>query len=166
MAELNQIVEQLSTLSVLEAAELVKKLEEKWGVSAAAPVAVAAAGGGAAAAAGPGIAFSERVRERLQPQAQQRPQAADDPDGDRGHRGECENAGVDLDGGGARQVVGREHDGLALDRPPFELRPAASRPEVVGAPRIGISVATDLPWRSCAAGSAYLSRPLRRSRRP
>ena len=53
MADLNQIVEQLSTLSVLEAAELVKKLEEKWGVSAAAPVAVAAVGGGAAAAAEP-----------------------------------------------------------------------------------------------------------------
>jgi large subunit ribosomal protein L7/L12 len=52
MADLNQIVENLSTLTVMEAAELVKKLEEKWGVSAAA-VAVAgpAAGGGAAAAA-------------------------------------------------------------------------------------------------------------------
>ena len=47
---LDQIVEQLSTLSVLEAAELVKKLEEKWGVSAAAPVAVAAMPGAAAAA--------------------------------------------------------------------------------------------------------------------
>jgi large subunit ribosomal protein L7/L12 len=51
MADLEKIVEQLSGLSVLEAAELVKKLEEKWGVSAAAPVAVAAAAGGAAAAA-------------------------------------------------------------------------------------------------------------------
>ena len=50
MADLNQLVDQLSTLSVLEAAELVKKLEEKWGVSAAAPVAVAAAAGPAAAA--------------------------------------------------------------------------------------------------------------------
>lgn len=50
---LDQIVEQLSTLSVLEAAELVKKLEEKWGVSAAAPVAVAAAAGGPAVAAEP-----------------------------------------------------------------------------------------------------------------
>ena len=50
MADINQIVEQLSTLSVLEAAELVKKLEEKWGVSAAAPVAMAAAAGPAAAA--------------------------------------------------------------------------------------------------------------------
>jgi large subunit ribosomal protein L7/L12 len=47
---LDQIVEQLSTLSVLEAAELVKKLEEKWGVSAAAPVAMAAAPGAAVAA--------------------------------------------------------------------------------------------------------------------
>jgi large subunit ribosomal protein L7/L12 len=50
MADLNQIVDQLSTLSVLEAAELVKLLEEKWGVSAAAPVAMAAAAGPAAAA--------------------------------------------------------------------------------------------------------------------
>ena len=50
MADLDTIVEQLSALSVLEAAELVKKLEEKWGVSAAAPVAVAAAAGPAAAA--------------------------------------------------------------------------------------------------------------------
>ncbi|MBC7876071.1 MAG: 50S ribosomal protein L7/L12 [Anaerolineales bacterium] len=47
--KLDKIVEELSTLSVLEAADLVKKLEEKWGVSAAAPVAVAAAGGAVAA---------------------------------------------------------------------------------------------------------------------
>ncbi len=53
MADLNQMVEQLSTLSVLEAAELVKLLEEKWGVSAAAPVAMAAAPGAGAAAAEP-----------------------------------------------------------------------------------------------------------------
>ena len=50
MADLNQLVDQMTTLSVLEAAELVKKLEEKWGVSAAAPVAVAAVAGPAAAA--------------------------------------------------------------------------------------------------------------------
>ncbi|GAB6966596.1 50S ribosomal protein L7/L12 [Komagataeibacter kakiaceti JCM 25156] len=50
MADLNKIVEDLSALTVLEAAELSKLLEEKWGVSAAAPVAVAAAPGGAAAA--------------------------------------------------------------------------------------------------------------------
>jgi large subunit ribosomal protein L7/L12 len=49
-ANLDKIVDELSTLSVLEAADLVKKLEEKWGVSAAAPVAVAAAAGGGAAA--------------------------------------------------------------------------------------------------------------------
>ena len=51
MADLDKIVEQLSGLSVLEAADLVKKLEEKWGVSAAAPVAMAAAGAAPAAAA-------------------------------------------------------------------------------------------------------------------
>jgi large subunit ribosomal protein L7/L12 len=51
MADLSKIVDELSSLTVLEAAELSKLLEEKWGVSAAAPVAVAAAGGGAAAAA-------------------------------------------------------------------------------------------------------------------
>jgi large subunit ribosomal protein L7/L12 len=51
MADLNKIVDELSNLTVLQAAELSKLLEEKWGVSAAAPVAVAAAGGGAGAAA-------------------------------------------------------------------------------------------------------------------
>ena len=51
MTDLTKIVDDLSKLTVLEAAELSKLLEEKWGVSAAAPVAVAAAGGGAAAAA-------------------------------------------------------------------------------------------------------------------
>jgi large subunit ribosomal protein L7/L12 len=51
MADLAKIVEDLSALTVLEAAELSKLLEEKWGVSAAAPVAVAAAGGAAGAAA-------------------------------------------------------------------------------------------------------------------
>jgi large subunit ribosomal protein L7/L12 len=50
MSKLEKLVEDLSTLTVLEAAELSKLLEDKWGVSAAAPVAVAAAGG---AAAGP-----------------------------------------------------------------------------------------------------------------
>ena len=51
MAKLEKLVDDLSTLTVLEASELSKLLEEKWGVSAAAPVAVAAAGGGAAAPA-------------------------------------------------------------------------------------------------------------------
>ena len=49
MADLEKLMDQLSELTVLEAAELVKMLEEKWGVSAAAPVAVAAVAGGAAA---------------------------------------------------------------------------------------------------------------------
>ena len=54
MADLNQIAESLSSLTVMQAAELVKMLETKWGVSAAAPVAVAGpAAGGAAAAAKP-----------------------------------------------------------------------------------------------------------------
>ena len=55
MADLNQIADELSSLTVMQAAELVKMLEQKWGVSAAAPVAVAAgpAAGGAGAAAKP-----------------------------------------------------------------------------------------------------------------
>jgi len=53
MADTNTLVDQLSGLTVLEVADLVKKLEEKWGVSAAAPVAVASAGGGGAAPAAP-----------------------------------------------------------------------------------------------------------------
>ena len=51
MSKLEKLVDELSTLTVLEASELSKLLEEKWGVSAAAPVAVAAAGGAAAPAA-------------------------------------------------------------------------------------------------------------------
>jgi large subunit ribosomal protein L7/L12 len=50
MADLNKIIDQLSTLTVVEAAELSKQLEEKWGVTAAAPVAAAAAGAAAPAA--------------------------------------------------------------------------------------------------------------------
>ena len=51
MADINSLVDQLSELTVLEAADLAKALEEKWGVSAAAAVAAAPAGGGAAAEA-------------------------------------------------------------------------------------------------------------------
>ncbi len=53
MSDLNKLVDELSTLTVLEAAELVKKLEEKWGVSAAAPVAMAAMPTAVAASAEP-----------------------------------------------------------------------------------------------------------------
>ena len=60
MADLNKLVEELSGLTVIEAAELSKLLEEKWGVSAAAPVAVAAAGGGAAGGA-PAEAAAEKT---------------------------------------------------------------------------------------------------------
>jgi large subunit ribosomal protein L7/L12 len=59
MADINAIVEQLSGLTVLEVADLIKQLEEKWGVSAAAPVAVAAVGGGGAAA--PAAAVEEKT---------------------------------------------------------------------------------------------------------
>jgi large subunit ribosomal protein L7/L12 len=51
--KMNEIIDTLSGLTILEVSQLVKTLEEKWGVSAAAPVAVAAAGGGPAAAAAP-----------------------------------------------------------------------------------------------------------------
>jgi large subunit ribosomal protein L7/L12 len=52
MTDLNKLIDELSQLTILEAADLAKALEEKWGVSAAAPVAVAAAGGAAAGGAG------------------------------------------------------------------------------------------------------------------
>ena len=59
MANLEKLVEELSTLTVLEAAQLSKLLEEKWGVSAAAPVAIAAAPGAAAGGAAPAEAKDE-----------------------------------------------------------------------------------------------------------
>jgi DNA-3-methyladenine glycosylase len=55
--------------------------------------------------------------------------------------------------------ITREHDGLALDRPPFELRERGEAPQIVTGPRIGITQATELSWRYCLAGSPYLSRP-------
>ena len=53
------------------------------------------------------------------------------------------------------------HDGLALDRPPFELRPAPAAARIVRGPRIGLTRAADQPWRFGLAGSRFLSRPLR-----
>ena len=61
MADLEKLVEELSKLSVLEAADLVKKLEEKWGVSAAAAVAVAAPAAGGAAAGAAAEAAEEKT---------------------------------------------------------------------------------------------------------
>ena len=61
-------------------------------------------------------------------------------------------------------AVTREHDGLPLDRPPFELRARASVPEIITGPRVGITQAADLPWRYGLAGSPYLSRSFVRGR--
>jgi DNA-3-methyladenine glycosylase len=58
--------------------------------------------------------------------------------------------------------VTREHDGLALDRPPFELLAADCPAEVASGPRIGITRAAELPWRYAEAGSRFLSRALPR----
>jgi DNA-3-methyladenine glycosylase len=57
--------------------------------------------------------------------------------------------------------VTREHDGLALDRPPFELRPRTTSVEVVTGTRIGITKAAERPWRYGLAGSRFVSRPFR-----
>jgi DNA-3-methyladenine glycosylase len=50
------------------------------------------------------------------------------------------------------------HDGLPLDRPPFELYPVAGRVEIVTGPRVGITAAAELPWRYGLSGSRFLSR--------
>jgi DNA-3-methyladenine glycosylase len=57
--------------------------------------------------------------------------------------------------------ITRDHDGLALDEPPFELRAGGGPVEVAAGRRVGISVATELPWRYVLAGSRFLSRPHR-----
>jgi DNA-3-methyladenine glycosylase len=51
------------------------------------------------------------------------------------------------------------HDGLALDAAPFSLLPSSEEPEIVAGPRVGISSATDLPWRYALTGSTYVSLP-------
>ena len=81
----------------------------------------------------------------------------------------CERRGLDdvrlLCAGPGRLTqalaVTRDHDGLALDRPPFELRPRQGDVEVVTGPRIGITKAVELPWRYGVAGSRFVSRRFR-----
>jgi len=58
--------------------------------------------------------------------------------------------------------VSRAHDGLPLDEPPFELRPAPGPVPIATATRIGITRAADLPWRYVLSGSPFLSRPVSR----
>jgi DNA-3-methyladenine glycosylase len=57
--------------------------------------------------------------------------------------------------------ITREQDGLPLDRPPFELRERAEPVQVLAGARVGITRATELPWRYVEAGSPFLSRPSR-----
>jgi len=57
--------------------------------------------------------------------------------------------------------ITRAHDGLPLDRPPFELRAPVDKADIIAGVRIGISKAVELPWRYGLAGSRYLSKPFR-----
>jgi DNA-3-methyladenine glycosylase len=61
--------------------------------------------------------------------------------------------------------ISREHDGLPLDRPPFQVLAREEAPAIVTAPRIGITKATELSWRYCLAASPFLSRPIPRAGR-
>jgi DNA-3-methyladenine glycosylase len=58
-------------------------------------------------------------------------------------------------------AITREHDGVSLDRPPFDLHAREHEPTVVRGARVGITKAAEQPWRYALAGSGFLSRPLR-----
>ena len=55
------------------------------------------------------------------------------------------------------------HDGLPLDRPPFELHPRTGQPAIAAVPRVGITLAADYPWRYVLTGSRFLSRAVPRA---
>jgi DNA-3-methyladenine glycosylase len=55
--------------------------------------------------------------------------------------------------------ITHKHNGLALDAPPFEIRAASGKSEIIAGPRIGITKAVDLPWRYGLKGSRFLSKP-------
>jgi DNA-3-methyladenine glycosylase len=61
----------------------------------------------------------------------------------------------------AALAVSCKHDGLALDRPPFELYPRTSEPEIAAGVRIGITKAAEKPWRYGLMGSRFLSKPFK-----
>lgn len=79
----------------------------------------------------------------------------------RRRRGVSEVRGLCSGPGKLGEALGitHKHNGLALDRPPFELRPRETVPEIVTGPRIGISKAVDHPWRYGMKGSRFLSKP-------
>jgi DNA-3-methyladenine glycosylase len=81
----------------------------------------------------------------------------------RAHRGVDAERALCSGPGKLCQALGltREHDGLALDEPPFELLARDGTPEIVTGPRIGITRAAERTWRYALAGSPYLSRLLR-----
>ena len=83
----------------------------------------------------------------------------------RERRGVATDRGLCSGPGKLCQALGitREHDGAALDEPPFVLRAREETPQIVTAPRIGITRATELSWRYLLRGSPYVSRGLPRA---